>query len=234
MKSWSLGSGRDCAPWVSRQRCMQQCMRTPLKKAVKMVMDAMAQNRHTLVYCRQGLHHSGCFVIFVTALIEVHRTVSDIMETYLEDPAFEPDDCDLLRQLWFENGLWDLLDGARTDPEIQSLVAKITPKLIDEATRTVIIGGYRSEVPPPHPSWSKRARSDGLFPQSTMCHQMRESESRSALTPALMDESDKPEDQQKKKRGSESQSTQIPTRPDKSDDSAESGQQLLQKKRRCD
>ena len=100
-----------------------------VEEAVKMVMEHMADNQDVLVHCKQGMHCSGSFLCFVTALIDERWNVKQIMDDYLEDLLFQLHDGPCLWRLWRESGLWDVLGKARTDSEIHNLVADIKLKM---------------------------------------------------------------------------------------------------------
>ena len=112
------------------------CLLTPLVRHLQVweplhILESWSHGvlDQALVHCMLSKHCSGSFLIFVTAPTEAHQRVKDIMVCYLEDLAFQPHNNLCLYRIWRESGLWELLDSARSDPEIQSLVVEIFARL---------------------------------------------------------------------------------------------------------
>ena len=115
-----------------------------LQQAVKKVMRAMLEERDTLVHCEQGKDRSGCFLIFVTAIVEDGVDVEVLIENYLKDPILRPHDRGCVWRVWRESGLSKLLGAARRDAQVQGLVAEIHAR-VDESGRQGVEGSRREQ-----------------------------------------------------------------------------------------
>lgn len=115
-----------------------------LQQAVKKVLRAMLEERDTLVHCKQGKHRSGCFLMFVNAVIDDGIDVEVWLDDYLKHSILRPHDRGCVLRAWRESGLSKLLGATRRDAEVQGLVAEIHAR-VDESGRQGVEGSRREQ-----------------------------------------------------------------------------------------
>ena len=105
-------------------------------QAVKMVMRAAVEKQDTLVHCKKGKHRSGSLLIFMNAVVgddfEDGCGVDFLINAYAQRKVLHPHDRGCIYRVWQESGLWQMLDTAKEDPEIQSLAAQIRARMNEE------------------------------------------------------------------------------------------------------
>ena len=115
-----------------------------LQRAVKIVLRAMLEEPVTLVHCKQGKHHSGSFLIYVTAVIHAGEAVGVWFNEYPKHGILRPHDRGSVLRAWKESGLSELLDVTRRDAEVQGLVAECHTR-VRESRRQEVEGSRREQ-----------------------------------------------------------------------------------------
>ena len=150
-----MGLGMDCAE---------------LEQAIKKVLRNMLDEKKTLVHCIQGKHRTGGFVMFLYALLDDSEGPEAWIDFYIEkDTLVRPHDRGCVRRVWRESGLYNLLDGAKRDPEIQDLVAQIRARLaeVDESGRQGVEGSCGVKRPADNQGVEGSRHRVQLFPASS-------------------------------------------------------------------
>ena len=98
-----------------------------LERAVRLTLRALAAGEDVLVHCKRGKHRSGAFLCFLLALFH-DKPLQEMIDEYCEDTFLWPGDRRYVERAVEESSLRSLIDEARKDSGVCSLLAELHAK----------------------------------------------------------------------------------------------------------